>query len=162
MSDPSDLSNLRDIVLPPEVPMWPPAPGWWIVAAACLAMAGGVAAMAMLRHRRNAYRREALRALEGIDGLAEPAAARQVSIILKRAALATYPREEVAQLSGAAWLDFLDRTGRTEAFTQGPARSLLALAFGGAGDKEAMAAIVEESQRWIRTHKGGVRGEAEH
>jgi len=162
MSDPSDLSNLRDIVLPPEVPLWPPAPGWWIVAAACAAVAGGVAVMAVLRHRRNAYRREALHALEGVDGRAEPAAARQVSTVLKRAALAAYPREEVAQLSGAAWLDFLDRTGRTEAFTQGPARALPALAFGGAGDKEAMKAIVEEARRWIRTHRGGMREEAEH
>jgi hypothetical protein len=162
MSDPSDLSNLRDIVLPPDVPLWPPAPGWWIVAAACAAAAGGIAAMAMLRHRRNAYRREALRALERIDGLAEPAAAWQVSTVLKRAALVAYPREEVARLSGAAWLDFLDRTGRTEAFTQGPARALPALAFGGPGDKEAMAAIVEEARRWIRAHRGGVRGEADH
>jgi hypothetical protein len=162
MSDPSDLSNLRDIVLPPDVPLWPPAPGWWIVAAACAAAAASIAAMAMLRHRRNAYRREALRTLDGIDGLAEPAAARQISAVLKRAALVAYPREEVARLSGAAWLDFLDRTGRTEAFTQGPARALPALTFGGPGDKEAMAAIVEESRRWIRVHRGGARGEADH
>ena len=43
MSDPSDLSNLRDIVVPPEVALWPPAPGWWIVAAGCLAAAACLA-----------------------------------------------------------------------------------------------------------------------
>ena len=39
MADPADLSNLRDLVLPPQVPLWPPAPGWWIVAAASIAAA---------------------------------------------------------------------------------------------------------------------------
>lgn len=155
MSDPSDLFNLRDIVLPPEVLSWPLSPGWWIVAAAGLALAGCVAATAAVRYRQNAYRREALQALEGIGRLAEPAAARQISAILKRAALAAYPRGQVAQLSGAAWLAFLDRTGRTEAFTQGPARALPALAFGGTGDKEAMAAVVQEARRWISNHRAG-------
>jgi Domain of unknown function (DUF4381) len=153
MSDPSDLSNLRDIVLPPEVSLWPPAPGWWIVATACVAVAAGFAALMVARHRQNAYRREALHALEEIDGSTDSAAARQISAILKRTALAAYPREEVAPLSGVAWLAFLDRTGRTEAFTQGPARCLPALAFGSAGEKEAIAAIIEEARRWIRNHR---------
>ena len=158
MSDPSDLSNLRDIVVPPEVPLWPPAPGWWIVAAACIAVVGVLAAMTANRYRRNAYRREALRALDGIDGLSEPAAAQRISSVLKRAALAAYPREEVAPLSGAAWLAFLDRTGHTEAFTEGPARALLALAFGAAGDTEVLAPIVEDARRWIRTHRRSGEG----
>lgn len=158
MSDPSDLSNLRDIIVPPEVPLWPPAPGWWIVAAACIAVIGILAAMTAIRYRRNAYRREALRALEGIDGLPEPVAAQRISTVLKRAALAAYPREEVACLSGPAWLTFLDRTGRTEAFTEGPARGLPALAFGATGDKEMMAPIVEDARRWIRAHRRGGEG----
>src|SRR5690348_12337591 len=104
MSDPSDLSNLRDIVLPPEVALWPPAPGWWIVAAGSVAATAILIAMAVTRHRRNAYRRAALGELDAAD-------ARDISAVLKRAALAAWPRGEVASLTGTAWLAFLDRTG---------------------------------------------------
>jgi hypothetical protein len=139
MSDPADLSNLRDIVVPPAVSFWPPAPGWWVVGAACL-VAVGIAAAAVVRHwRRNAYRREALRALEAADG-------RDISAILKRAALAAFPREQVASLNGAAWLGFLDRTGGT-AFA---GTALLALTYGGTGDR---AAVVTQARRWIERHR---------
>src|SRR5947208_329006 len=114
MSDPTDLSNLRDLALPTEVPLWPPAPGWWIVTAAGVASAAILLATAIARHRRNAYRRQALRELAVID-------ARGISALLKRAALAAWPREPVASLTGSDWLAFLDRTGRMSAFANGPA-----------------------------------------
>ena len=43
-----------------------------------------------------------------------------MATLLQRAALTAYPREAVASLTGPAWLAFLDRTGRTTAFTTGP------------------------------------------
>ena len=106
MSDPADLSNLRDIVVPPPCRSGRRrrAGGW---SARPASVAAGFAVVAAVRHwQRNAYRREALRALETADG-------RDISAILKRAALAAFPREQVASLNGAAWLAFLDRTGGT-------------------------------------------------
>ncbi len=148
MSDPTDLSNLRDIVVPPAVPFWPPAPGWWVVGAAC-AIAAGFAIAAAVRHwRRNAYRREALRALETADG-------RDISRVLKRAALAAFPREQVASLNGAAWLAFLDRTGGT-AFA---GTALLALTYGGAGDR---GAVVAQARRWLLSHRSPASGGGQH
>lgn len=143
MSDPSDLSNLRDIVVPPEVALWPPAPGWWILLAGGLAMAAILAGMIVARHRRNAYRRAALAALDRAD-------AGDISTVLKRAALAAWPRTEVASLTGADWLAFLDRTARSDAFTQGAGRDLEALAFGGTGDKQAVLAAARD---WVRQHR---------
>jgi hypothetical protein len=139
MSDPADLSNLRDIVVPPDVSFWPPAPGWWAIGAA-VAVAAGFAIAAALRHwRRNAYRREALRALDTAE-------ARDISAVLKRAALAAFPREQVASLNGMAWLAFLDRTGGT-AFAN---TALLALTYGGNGDRDA---VVAQARRWIEHHR---------
>ena len=49
--------------------------------------------------------------------------------LVKRTALAAYPRERVASLSGEAWLEFLDRTGGTREFTDGAGRLLIDLAY---------------------------------
>ena len=146
MADPADLSNLRDLALPPDVSLWPPAPGWWIVAAAALAAATILSAAAVARYRRNAYRREALRQLDTVDpgGL---------STVLKRTALAAWPREQVAALTGSAWLAFLDRTGRTTAFTDGAGRHIETLAFGGAIDGPSTDAARTEAKAWVRAHR---------
>jgi hypothetical protein len=139
MSDPADLSNLRDIVVPPAVSFWPPAPGWWAVGVACLVAAGLAIAVALRHWQRNAYRREALRALETAEG-------NDISAILKRTALVAFPREQVASLSGPAWLAFLDRTGGTAFSNTG----LLALTYGGTADR---AAVVAQARRWIERHR---------
>ena len=111
MNDPADLSNLRDIIFPTEVPLWPLAPGWWIVGVAIVASAIVLAAMAILHHRRNAYRRAALGELANIEHLQAGEAAQRITAVLKRAALVAYPRVEVAALSGEAWPGSLDPPG---------------------------------------------------
>jgi len=146
MADPADLSNLRDLTLPPEVALWPPAPGWWIVAAAGFVAVVILAAAATVRYRKNAYRREALRQLVAVD----PGG---ISAILKRAALAAWPREQVAALTGAAWLAFLDRTGRTTAFTTGAGRHIETLAFGGTIDRSSIDAAHAAARAWLRSHR---------
>src|SRR5262249_7757285 len=60
MSDQADLSQLADIVVPASVAWWPPAPGWWVVAEALLIVAAIAIHQAVVRYRRNAYRRVAL------------------------------------------------------------------------------------------------------
>jgi hypothetical protein len=96
------LSNLVDIVLPAPAPWWPPAPGWiWASAFLCaLAAAWGLATW--LRWHRNAYRREAVAELG-----AEDLTVAQLFGILKRVALVSFGRSEVARLSGLDWMEFL-------------------------------------------------------
>ena len=149
MDDPADLSHLADIVVPPPVPWWPPAPGWWILATGCLAALAMSAAVALGRYQRNAYRRAALAELAAVnvDG---PAAAAAISAVLKRVALVAYPRSEVASLTGAAWLAFLDRAGATTDFTSGLAASLTKATKGGA--IQSSAAVLAAARRWVRRH----------
>ena len=146
MADPADLSNLRDLALPPEVSLWPPAPGWWIVAAAGLAAVVIVSVAAVARYRADAYRREALRELDSV----EPCG---ISTVLKRAALAAWPREKVAALTGAAWLAFLDRSARTTAFTDGAGRHIETLTFGGTIDRASTDAARAAARIWVRRHR---------
>jgi hypothetical protein len=148
-TDPADLANLRGLALPPPVPWWPPPAGWWILAAGILAITAMALVRLWRRYHANAYRRAALRELAALP-LAAGAPA--IAELLKRTALAAYPRTEVAALSGAAWLAFLDRTGNTADFTRGASRALPDAACGAAlpFDHPAVIACV---RRWIKGHR---------
>ncbi|PCJ36311.1 MAG: hypothetical protein COA75_07800 [Cellvibrionales bacterium] len=52
------LEQLRDIHLPEAVPWWPPAPGWWIVAALLLALTIWLSRYLQARYRRQYFRGE--------------------------------------------------------------------------------------------------------
>lgn len=151
MDDQADLSHLADIVVPPPIAWWPPAAGWWILAAALIVAIGLLALAALRHHRRNAYRRAALAALDALGPVSDAAGAAAASAILKRAALAAYPRTEVASLTGSAWLAFLDRTAGTADFTRGPAAAIAQAPFGAPlGDSAALAAA---ARRWVVRHR---------
>ena len=116
------FDQMHDIVAPDPVTWWPLAPGWWVV---LLALGLALIWLGSRRYRRwkqNAYRRAALRELQSMPASELPA-------LVKRVCLATFPREQVASLSGEAWLEFLDQTGNTTDFTQGPGRHLLELSY---------------------------------
>lgn len=149
--DPADLSRLADIVLTPPVPWWPPAPGWWILAAAVLAALAILTIEALRRYRRNAYRRAALAELDAIGAVADAAGAAAVSAVLKRTALVAYPRAEVARLTGEGWLAFLDRAAGTKGFAHDPAAALARAASGApVGDG---AALLAAARRWVTHHR---------
>lgn len=100
----ASLQNLRDIVVPQPPPLWPPAPGVWVVLIVVLC---ALVALFLWWHRaraRSAYRRAGLALLDGAG------TARDVDVILKRVALAAFPRPRVAPLYGDDWVTFLDST----------------------------------------------------
>ena len=151
MNDQADLSHLADIAMPPPIAWWPPAPGWWILAVALAAAIAILACGAIRRYRRNAYRRIALAELAGIRPTDVPASLMAISAVLKRVALVAYPRSEVASLTGAAWLAFLDRTAGTDAFTKGPAAGLNQAVSG--GSDVTAEAILAAARRWVTHHR---------
>ncbi|MBN8728005.1 MAG: DUF4381 domain-containing protein [Xanthomonadales bacterium] len=126
---------LRDIHLPPEPAFWPPAPGWWLLAALLLG-AGLLLGRRLLRWRAQQRWRHAIEAeLDGIAGAPhlDPAArATALSGLLRRVARLIDPA--AVALSGDDWLAFLDRQwppARREAapFLTGPARVLADLPY---------------------------------
>jgi hypothetical protein len=156
--DPASLDNLRDIVLPPAVPWLPPAVGWRLVAAAFVAAVLVFLFRALERWRRNAYRRQALRALDAVEarlraGEASATAAAEISMLLKRAALAAFPRDTVADLTCDRWADFLDRTGQTKDFSGGCAKDLWPLACAASLPSSDMSGIIDAARRWLRRRR---------
>lgn len=126
--------QLRDLHLPPEVGWWPPAPGWWFVTAILAVLAAWGSWRAWRSWRFNAPRRHALRQLgrfesEYLDHRDVVRLGKQVSELLRRGMLAYAPRDEVAGLTGEAWLAWLDRDLPVPYFHTEGGRSLLSLPY---------------------------------
>lgn len=156
MSAEFDGLNLVDLIdllepapEPPPVSMMPQTAGWLWLGLVLLALAAwGVNRLAA--HRRlNAYRRAALRELQA----AGPDAA-AIAAILRRAALAAFPRAEVAGLTGPDWLDFLDRSYGGNDFSAGPGRVLTQAPYRPCPPDPALRELARD---WITHHKGPVR-----
>ena len=142
--------GLRDIRPPAEPAFWPPAPGWWVLLALLAASLVAAGARAWRAHRVRARRRRILAALDGISHQVQgPALAAEVSALLKRVALARFPRGEVAPLTGPAWLAFLDRHGGAGRFTAGPGRVLAEGPYARALDLDPQA-LLDLAGDWVR------------
>lgn len=129
---------LRDIHQPAAPPLWPPAPGWWIVAA-LLVLAG--LALAWRWHRRRLHRRASERLFDAAmaeagDGPAQIAA---MSALLRRAA--RRHRADADQLEGEDWLKALDAGANPPLFQSAHGRLLLAGAWRPAVDASDLDAL---------------------
>ena len=124
MPGPAEL-DLRDIHLPADPAFWPPAPGWWLASGLILFLLILLMAQGLKVWRRQRRRQRLLKELQTLSALgAGPELAARVSELLKRVALSGFERQEVAGLSGEAWLAFLDRTGGDGRFSRGLGRVL--------------------------------------
>lgn len=144
------LSNLVDIVLPDPGPWWPPAPGWiWAtVLLVVLATVWGV--LIWLNWRRNAYRRKAVAELEVAD-----LTAGQVFGILKRVALVSFGRSEVAGLSGVDWIRFL--VNSCPKLNPDSLEPLYAAVYTrGDVSSSDLTVGLEAARRWVRHHRVAV------
>jgi len=160
--DPTGLDRLHDIVMPPPGPWWPPAAGWYWVLGFLFGAVLVLLVLAWLRRQRNRYRREALAELARQEAALREPAARTAALaalaeLLKRAALTAFPREQVAHLTGPAWFEFLDRTGRTTAFREGAGaileRAAYAPVIAAALDGPGAGELVSLVRRWLVHHR---------
>lgn len=108
------LAGLVDVDLPPAISWMPQTPAWAVLGVVLLWVALWAAWRALRRYRANRYRREALAELSllaqrmGADDVQRAQALAAVAALLKRTALAAWPRETVAASSGEVWGRFLE------------------------------------------------------
>ena len=161
----SGLEKLHEIVLPEPVSWMPQTIGWYVVFGLILLVAGWWVYGRLRRLRANRYRRFALAELAVIEqDLQRPEkrarALAEIPVLLKRSALAAFPRSEVAGLSGEKWLYFLDKTMGGKYFTGGEGRLLPELAYAPTAriselPDEAVGKLIQFTRQWIKAHKGG-------
>jgi hypothetical protein len=160
-SDPASLANLYDIIVPQPVSLWPLAPGWYGLAWVALVVLAVWAGWRLRQWRLNRYRRVALAELDQLEAAARDPSRRLAVLgalptLVKRVALAVWPRETVASLSGPSLLAFLDATGQTQAFQVGPGKDLPMLAYdtktAAALDDEHIALLFDAVREWIKRH----------
>lgn len=111
----SALEQLRDIHAPDVVSAWPPAIGWYIVAALLLLITYICFRVVKreLYRRKMGYRRHALVGLSARERTYKKdnnasSYLQSLNALLKQVAIAAYGRESVSALSGKQWIEFLN------------------------------------------------------
>jgi hypothetical protein len=160
------LPNLHDIILPDVVPYVPQTVGWYVLAGIILVLAAWSGYRLYQHSVRNRYRKQAFEELARIEDSIKEAGAGgqvrggdldQIAVLLKRTALAAFPREKVAGLSGDIWLKFLDQSAGITGF-QGPAgRTLLEAAYGAPSElddipESSTRELIVLVRNWIKQH----------
>jgi hypothetical protein len=157
------LVKLVDIAVPPPVSLLPQTWGWAALAALILALLA-CAAVGWHRHREaNRYRAEALAELSRItqtlrDGAASAEALAALPPLLKRVALAAWPRSRVAALAQARWVEFVHAT-ESHAVLAAPLTKLLDdIEYRPAADLDGISAddaqaCVQAAKQWVEAHR---------
>ena len=77
----------------------------------------------------------------------------ELSLLVRRTALAAFPRETVAPLAGPAWLAFLDRSYGGQGFSLGAGRLLVSALYQRAPpDSTEVRSLADLVRKWIRVH----------
>ena len=137
-SDQYNLSNLRDIFIPEAPSFWPPAPGVWIASGIVVVLLIFAGWRIYAARKRNAYRKAGLKFLQSAK------TSHDVAVVVKRVALAVFPREQVASLYGTDWVDFLHESC--------PGHQFSAMRSSDASS-EPSEEFVELARLWIRHHR---------
>ncbi|NVO55334.1 DUF4381 domain-containing protein [Rhodobacteraceae bacterium B1Z28] len=139
------LDMLNSAPVPSPISMTPQTWGW-VILATVLASLVAFGVYLFRRHQKaNAYRHCALSELESANDDAA-----KIADILRRTALAAFPRTQVAGLFGEDWLSFLRQSSGNIKFSETACRFLLEAPYrGGQSDPE----LTQLARNWIKSHK---------
>ncbi|PPC89741.1 MAG: hypothetical protein CTY34_10310 [Methylobacter sp.] len=152
---PPEQLPLRDIHLPGAdswfsdlIAWWPPAIGWWLL------LAGVIFGIWLIKHWLSPSpvksARRLLKDMTQHSQLTPEQKLNALAILTRRVAMATDGRQHTAALTGSAWLEYLDRTGKTTAFSSGIGRFLGDAHYQPAGISAAeLKQLVDLCETWL-------------
>jgi hypothetical protein len=103
------LQDLIDIRTPSAIESWPPAYGWWLLAGLVVLCMFLLAIWRVKTRKVSLAKRHALKALQQIDG-SSLGSISQLNQLLKRVVITYFPDQNIQQMYGAKWTDFLVKT----------------------------------------------------
>ncbi len=147
---------LRDIHPLDTYLWWPFAIGWWFVIAILLSVIIGLGVFYYpkkknrMQHGTIAYALAVLKQLSKEENKSVLIA--RISRLLRRVCISLYGRKQVAGLTGERWLRFLDRKGKTTAFTEGVGRILVVYPYQETADypRQELLLLV---QQWLHNQR---------
>jgi len=151
--NPEEVLDLRDIHAAPLPSMWPPAPGWWLLAVVSLVALVVLVLWASRRYRIHRHKRQIMLEIERLsdcyskDNIQVFIAG--ISVLLRRVALRRHARAKVASLTGSEWLRFLDATGGAGGFENGVGRILESGPYQPALNDVPVEELLSLARRWI-------------
>lgn len=152
------LHGIEEVHLPASTPWWPQTLGWKVVAAIFIAASSYWLFLTVKQWWRNRYRRQAISELTALQANADnwQTTVEQLPFLLKATALQAYPRVQVAQLSGQAWLAFLDTRYDGPRFCEGVGSQLVQVGYQPRAQwrlsEPESRILLQMSHRWIKEH----------
>jgi len=109
-----------------------------------------------IKYYKNAYRRQAIQLINTIENRfqkkQEASCINDMMIVLKQVSLTTYARNEVADLSGVAWLEFLESKSKGTSFLKYDKVLSQALYQNKIEQPEEVKQLFTSSKKWINHH----------
>lgn len=109
-----------------------------------------------LNYYQNAYRRQAIHLINTIENRfqseQEVACINDMMVVLKQVSLTTYSRNEVADLAGTAWLEFLESKAKGASFLKYDKVLSQALYQDKIEQPEEVKQLFSSSKKWINHH----------
>lgn len=129
MDTSNPLAELKDLHLPTEVPLFPLAIGWYLIAAILVLIIIGFIYYRICQRKRLAKILAIEQLITELESnhtqLIDAEIIAQASILLKRIAMTKFPTQKPEYLTGMVWLEFLDKTGKTTEFSTGVGKCLI-------------------------------------
>jgi len=150
---PEGLEALRDIHAPATPGVWPPAIGWWMVILIAILLAFFSPRLTRFA-RRKAERRRFLKRADQLkqQAMTSPGdAVAGLSSLVRDVAVARFPEQKMAGVTGGAWLEFLTETSDGDDFTSGAGAGLLDVPYRSAHNEQndrAMS-VFAIAERWV-------------
>jgi Domain of unknown function (DUF4381) len=155
MATANPLDQLKDIHLPEAVGFWPPALGWWLLAALLIVLL--ITGFLFYKHwQKSAYRRRAVQQINHLfndNNQASHETAAQLNQLLKAVAQQTYSTAQVSRLSTKQWLTFLDNSANMQVFNQGAGQILATAPYEQNSTISNPGELKKYCIQWIRRHR---------